>query len=137
MKYKPGYKYQLIENESVFTSFPPPKDIRTDFIDFLKTSEGGILTVRKYYAWDGASGPTLDTENSMTPSLMHDALYQLMREGHLDAKEYKDKADRLLQSMLKDRGMSMLRALGWYRSLYRFGAAATLPENEKPVLTAP
>ena len=137
MKYQEGYKYKLVEEEAIFTPFCPPKDIRTELIDFLKAGDGGVLIVRKHYAWDGASGPTIDTKNSMTPSLMHDAMYQLMREGLLDPKEYKEPADKLLQSMCQDRGMSPLRAWGWYRSLHRWGGSSTLPENERPVLTAP
>jgi hypothetical protein len=38
----------------------------------------------KGYAWNGPSGPTLDTRNFMRGSLVHDALYQLMREGRMD-----------------------------------------------------
>ena len=54
----------------------------------------GVLIIQPKYAWDGASGPTLDTKNTMTPSLVHDAFYQLIREEVLPRK-YKENADRI------------------------------------------
>ena len=41
------------------------------------------MIVEKDYAWDGPSGPTIDTSNSMRASLVHDVLYQAMREEGL------------------------------------------------------
>ena len=51
-------------------------------------SESKVI-VRRGYAWDGASGPTIDTKDSMKATLIHDVLYQVMREGglKLDARK--------------------------------------------------
>ena len=51
-----------------------------------------------FNAGDGPSGPAIDTKNFMRASLVHDALYQLMRLGTLD-KSRRQYADRLLQTI--------------------------------------
>ena len=48
----------------------------------MSLNESGCLQIAAGYAWDGASGPTIDTRNSMIASLVHDALYQLIREDN-------------------------------------------------------
>ena len=66
-------------------------------------------------------GPTIDTSNSKRASLVHDALYQLMREGILGRDRRKDADDLLLRICLAD-GMAYLRA-GWiYWAVRLFGA---------------
>ena len=49
---------------------------------FIEIGTDGILKIRKKYAWDGA---TLfpDYKSILRASMIHDALYQLMREGVL------------------------------------------------------
>jgi len=64
----------------------------------------------KGYAPDGPSGPTLDTANFMRGSLVHDTLYQLMREGLLNHNLPREAADRILQSLYREDGMLALRA---------------------------
>lgn len=142
MKYKAGYKYQLVEDEITIIPFFPIKDIYTHFINFvchndLLEGDKGVLTIKTDYAWDGPSGPTIDTDNFITPSLIHDALYQLMREGHLDPITYKEPADRLLVQMCEDRGMNPIRRWWTYRGVFRFGGRSTVPEGDKPVLFVP
>ena len=53
----------------------------------------GHLIIKRSYAWDGPSGPTIDTKNFMRGSLVHDALYQLMRHEHLSSDEWRAVAD--------------------------------------------
>ncbi|SDW60248.1 DUF1353 domain-containing protein [Nitrosomonas oligotropha] len=69
----------------------------------------GVLTIKKNYAWDGASGPVLDTQRIMRGSLVHDALYQLMREEHLPQKA-RENADWLLREICIEDGMSKFNA---------------------------
>ncbi len=81
MKYsKSQYKYQLDEDEIFQTSFRPARTINTRF---LTLTRDGVLTVRAGYAWDGMSGPVRDTVHNHHAGLCHDALYQLMRMGHI------------------------------------------------------
>lgn len=136
ISYKKGYKYQLTQEYSIFIPIKPSSDI-TSPSDFIVLRSDGFLTIRKGYAWDGPSGPTFDTRNFMRGSLVHDALYQLMREGSLDNNAYREPADRLLQSMCEEDGMSSLRAWWVYKGLRIGGDPAADPENNRPVVKAP
>lgn len=132
MKYRDSYKYQLYEDE-VFITGIKGYEVHSDFIDLMPD---GKLTCKKGYAWDGASGPTWDTKSSMRGSLIHDAGYQLMREGHLPL-DYKVVFDGLFYLTLIHDGMSKARAYIWYKGVLWFAKRATLPENDRPILQAP
>ena len=88
--YKDGYRYQLQEGYSLEISIRPAAAVANDYIAL---DPQGALRIAKGYAWDGPSGPTLDTRNFMRGSLVHDALYQLMREGLLDHTIHREAAD--------------------------------------------
>ncbi|MDD5189439.1 MAG: hypothetical protein PHE50_00170 [Dehalococcoidales bacterium] len=132
--YKDGYKYQLKEDYTVETDIYPDKAISTDYIKLTAT---GMLTIKKNYAWDGPSGPSIDTKNFMRGSLAHDALYQMMREKYLDHARFRDKADRLLEQLCIEDGMSFFRAGYTYLGVKYFGDPFADPANEKPLITAP
>ena len=72
---------------------------------FIKLPPSSELTVKTGYRWDGPTGPTAHVGNFMRGSLVHDALYDLMRLGLLDYKKARDDADRLLQSICIKDGM--------------------------------
>jgi len=132
-----SYKYQVYEDETFWTGIHG-KEIHTDFISLFAN---GALICRKGYAWDGASGGpngclTIDTKNSMRGSLVHDAGYQLMREGKLPL-DYKVVFDGLFYLTLIHDGMSKARAYIWYKGVLWFAKRATLPENDRPILVAP
>ena len=92
----------------------------------------GLITVKRGYVWDGASGPTWDTKNTMLGSLIHDALYQLMRGG-LIGQDWRKRADEVLYEILIDKGMWKLRAKIWYRAVRKAAGSA----SKYDVLTAP
>jgi len=73
----------------------------------------------------------------MRGSLVHDALYQLMREDLLDNDTTREPADRLLQSMCREDGMSAIRAWWVYHGLRIGGNPAANPDNQRPVTKAP
>jgi len=100
------YKYELVSNYLIRLPFSPPHDITTEYISF---TTAGYLVIRDRYGWDGPSGPTIDTEDFMRGSLVHDALYQLMREGHLSTK-FRKHADKALKRICIEDGMSRVRA---------------------------
>jgi len=80
VKYRSGYKYQLVEEYQVKVSVLPKNDIKTDFIEL---STEGMLIIKNGYAWDGPSGPTIDTPNFMRGSLVHDALYRMVCQRYV------------------------------------------------------
>ena len=105
--------------------------------EFVTLEPNGLLSLRRGYAWDGPSGPTLDTRNFMRASLVHDALYQLMREGLLDSSQ-RLYADRLLRKICRQDGMSRFRAWYVYRALRAFGGKGARPRKPfNPILRAP
>ena len=130
IRYKAGYKYQLYETYSIQTDITPLSGIKTAFI---RLTADGILTINSGYAWDGPSGPTIDTLNSMRASLVHDALYQLHREQRLEHQ--RRKSDRLFYKILKEDGMWKFRAKIWYRSVRRWAKRSSV--TGRKVLMAP
>jgi len=133
ISYKGGYKYQLVESISLLTAICPGEDILTEYIDLYYD---GHMIIRRGYAWDGPSGPTFDTKNFMRGSLVHDCLYQLMRQGKL-LRSRREDADRLLKKICLEDGMSKLRAWWVYKGVRLGASAAVLKSNMKKVRHAP
>jgi hypothetical protein len=132
IRYRDGYKYQLVEDYFCQTNIKPVVVIDHDFIKLLPD---GMLTVRAGYAWDGPSGPTIDTKNFMRGSLVHDSLYQLMRGKFLDCG-WRETADQELRRICNEDGMSWLRAWWVYQGV-RFGGEGSAKWQEEKILTAP
>lgn len=132
------YKYELAEDYTFQTSFCCPAE--TIETPFLHLGTDGVLTVRRGYAWDGASGPTIDTKSSMRGSLLHDAFYQLMREGRLN-KSWRGYADAVLRDECIADGMYVWRANWWYRIVQAASAFAAAPsdtpEENEIIIEAP
>jgi hypothetical protein len=135
--YKAGYKYQLVKDylhqlpQEFVMKFP---EIETDY---LWLGESGLLIVKKGYAWDGPSGPTVDTKNFMRGSLVHDALYQLIRLGKLDKNIYRILADTELYYICRDSGMGLPRACMVYYALRVFGNPSAVLSGEARERNAP
>jgi len=87
----------------------------------------GKLMIKKGYSWDGPSGPTIDTKTFMRGSLIHDALYQLIREGVLP-QETRAKADEIIREVCLQDGMSKFRVRYMYQLVRLFGARAARPD---------
>ncbi len=106
IKYKSGYKYQLTEEYTHIIDLPDV--LQGDWIKVV----AGMMCISKGYAWDGASGPTIDSESSMRASLVHDALYQLMREKKIPTllRKY---ADTIFYDLCLEDGMGRIRATLW------------------------
>ncbi|HMV99895.1 MAG TPA: DUF1353 domain-containing protein [Acidobacteriota bacterium] len=131
-----AYKYQLVEDYEIQINIIPPRDLIFKFV--VLTSQGK-LWIKKDYAWDGPSGPTIDTKNFMRGSLVHDALYQLMRLGELDYKVYRQRADELLRDICREDGMSSFRSWYVYQGVRLFGesSARPVPEPEVTIICVP
>jgi hypothetical protein len=132
--YNGGYKYQLKKTHTVAIEIQPSEAIHTEYVDL---DCDGSLTMQKGYAWDGPSGPTIDTLSFMRGSLVHDALYQLMREECLDHDIYREAADRILQRICIEDGMCRIRAWWVYHAVRLCANPAADPAAKRPVTLAP
>lgn len=130
--YTDGYKYRLERAHICYTGITGHK---AQVDGWLYLERDGVLRIREGYCWDGPSGPSVDTASFMRGSLVHDALYQLMREGRLPLS-LRGAADDLLQLHCREDGMSWLRA--WYvrKAVGWFGKSSAEPQRRK-ILTAP
>lgn len=124
MKYSkiPTYKYRLMEDEvtklsDAFAAYT----ITTDHM----TLKDGMLTLKKGYAWDGASGG-VDTKDIMRASLVHDALCQLIWLAALPASRQKD-ADKELRRLCIEDGMA-----GWRATYVYWAVRAYAPFKRNP-----
>jgi hypothetical protein len=133
IRFKHGFKYQLYVNYEIKINICPVADIITHYINL---TIDGVLLIKKGYAWDGPSGPAIDTLNFMRGSLVHDALYQLIRRGYL-SELYRKHADVLLKQMCKEDGMSSLRAWWVYNGVRFGGKYAADPSSKKRIIRAP
>ena len=145
MKYTKGYKYQLKEDFEVdlLGDYKWMEDGGIHGQPRSITSKGGFLEARDMfsygwnttlkikagYAWDGPSGPTIDTKDFMIPSLVHDALYQLLRNGFI-APVGRIEADKELKRLCLSCGMPKWRSWYVYRAV-RFGGRKGATERKE------
>jgi len=144
IKYSKGYKYYLREDYTIYIPVYPSEFIDCEF--FSITTKGELCIYRKY-AWNGASGPTIDTKSTMRGSLVHDVGYQmlrLIRSGviQLDHTEelldgWRKIFDRLLHNICEEDGMWKIRAGVWWRAVEWFAGDSAEPDAEPKILEAP
>jgi hypothetical protein len=132
VRYRSGYRFQLAEP---FTCQTPVREACAGS-HWVGLAADGTLTVAAGYAWDGASGPIAQGPDIVRGSLVHDALYQLMREHGLDAR-WRETADDLLRSMLIEDGMHPVMATIAHAAVRAFGGCHIDPIHARPVLIAP
>ncbi|PJZ62892.1 hypothetical protein [Leptospira adleri] len=128
-----NYKYQLIKNYNYQTQIRTNSSCKIGAPDvkiFLELSSDGLLKIESGYAWDGPSGPTIDTKTFIRGSLIHDALYQLMREEKLDPKIFREPADKILKEVCIEDGMSFFRANYVYKFVRWFGESSAKRRDE-------
>ncbi|HBA83190.1 MAG TPA: hypothetical protein DCZ95_03760 [Verrucomicrobia bacterium] len=131
IRYRSGYKYQLAGEYSTTISIKSAADIVTPYVSLMRS---GLLIISEGYAWDGPSGPTIDTKSSLRGSLVHDALYQLIRLGLLPLDMRCACDDEAHKIWIED-GMLKPRADAWRWCLNRFAGFAA--EEKDSVLVAP
>jgi hypothetical protein len=95
----------------------------------VKFDPDGHVTVAIGFIWNGASGPTIDTSDTVCASLGHDVMYWLMQEFILPAAMYKQPADLWFYERLRTDGMPDLRAWYWYRAVMKFGVPKRGPDD--------
>lgn len=113
------YKYKLLEME-IFMILKPKllKPIKEKYFIFNENTLK--LKILKGYCWDGPSGPAIDTKDFMRGSLVHDCLYQLIRDGYITSS-YRKTADTLLKKICREDGMSLIRSIWVYLGVRIFG----------------
>jgi hypothetical protein len=127
-----GYKYLLMEPYAHETGLTLVHAIKTRG-QWVSMTKNGLIKIKKGYAWDGPSGPTIDTKDFLRGSLVHDALYQLIREKLLPGRTRK-KADRLLFDICREDGMNQARADYVYHAVRAFGGRAVRPQPSEPIV---
>lgn len=133
IEYKSGFKYQLSKDYGIYVSIYPDTNLYNQFIEL---SSEGFLIIKSGYCWDGPSGPAIDTKNFMRGSLVHDALYQLMREGLLEQK-WRVQADKELKMICIEDGMSKIRAAWVYQAVQTFAKRCADVGHKRKIKIAP
>ncbi len=123
-----GYKYETMSRyEFWLPKLLPPAT--SDYVWIDNYQDESFVTIKKRYAWDGASGIfTIDTKTFMRGSLVHDAFYQLIREGCLNRK-YRKYVDQLLKKICLEDGMNKFRAWYVYKAVRIFGKKSSMPRK--------
>jgi hypothetical protein len=132
IKYREGYKYQLHEPYTTRVSIFPPATTHNEYV-LLKPD--GEMIFAKGYAWDGCSGPTWDDKTNMRAGLIHDGLYNLMRDRKLDCG-WRETADDELRRICQEDGMSWVRAW-YYHKAVRMAGESSAAWQEAKVCVAP
>ena len=96
---------------------------------FFKMDNKGNLEVLPGYAWDGPSGPTIDRKENFLAGLVHDVLYQALRDRSLHPDQRND-SDKVLAELCIKGGM--LKPWAWavyYPAVRIFGASSARQNN--------
>lgn len=133
IKYIAGFKYQLAED---YTCRTPIIGVPVEDVDFTLHADG-TLTVRRGYAWDGASGPTWDSASSMRPSMIHDVFCYLMRDGRLDYEQWQDTVNAFFREQCIEDGMWPWRAKVWHAAVEFADAGNPEQGPDRAILEAP
>lgn len=107
----------LEEMTKIYTDIMLPYPIKTKYLE-LNTI--GLLTIHEGYAWNGASGPTIDTPDTIRGSLYHDALCQLKALGYI-SEAHAPQIHSLLRDVCEDDALVWIdkrkaaaRKMGWF-----------------------
>ena len=101
---------------------------------FCSIDVDGQARLEAGFCWDGASGPAVQTKDTMRNSAEHDCKYRLIREGLL-TMSCREIADQELKETGELDGMSDFRAEAFCLAVDKFGQAAA--EGGNPILQAP
>ncbi|MBI9097549.1 MAG: DUF1353 domain-containing protein [Spirochaetaceae bacterium] len=113
-----NYKYYLV-TDYIHDDIGIDIDLKTDFIEI----QLGTMTIKEGYSWNGIRGYAVDRMNFMRATLVHDALYQLMRLEELP-RSYRRKADLLFKKIALEDGVSLFSANLAFWGVRQFGQPA-------------
>ena len=138
MKYrKRKYNYQLVEPHVTRTRI---LGYSVDTI-YMSLTPDGVLTGKVLYAWDGASGPTIDDKDipvsernkrrsrTAVPTLNHDIKYQMLRLGVLPLS-LKPLIDQEFYDDLIARDFNPRRSEIWHMGVVFGGGPSCVPGTD-------
>ena len=132
IRYLQGVKFVLSEDYLVQT---PVTGV--DIIDpWFRLFPDGRLHILAGFAWDGPSGPTFDTKDSLRASLIHDVFCIAMRDGRLNF-ERQDAINEFFREMCIEDGMPAWRARIWFWGVEIGDAGNPDQGPDRCVLVAP
>lgn len=114
-----NYKYVVTKEYEMQLEY---RDIEIENF-YFKLSKKGILKIKGGYRWDGATGRfVLDTNTFMLGSLVHDCLYQMLRDYDIeDRKTFRYIADNTLIEICNQEGMNKIKQKLVYIGVRLFG----------------
>lgn len=132
--YAAGYKYQLRQDAVAESGLTLEAQVSHEYFTI---SESGLITVKRGYAWDGASSVAIDDPGTIYASLFHDAGYQAIRCGLIDGK-WRKEFDQMYERLCIEGGVKPVRAKAHYVAL-RIGGGYynRLVSSDYPTLVAP
>ena len=133
LQYREGYKYQVAKD--IWIQTPIIGTLINE--EFFTLHDDGLLFICSGYAWDGASGPTFDTLNSMGPSLIHDVFCQAQRAGQLDYDRWHTKVNLFFKKTCLRNKMWKIRANIWGAAVEFADAGDPSQGVSNPILEAP
>jgi len=105
------------------------------FKEFVSLTKEGILFISMGYAWDGVSAPLIDIDScrNLRASIVHDALYQLMRnDQEFETRENKKIADRIFRELCIQDGVKKSTAWIYWAAVSFLGKPGTQPGGRFP-----
>ena len=109
IRYLQGMKFVLADDYLLQTPITG-----ADIIDpWFRLFPDGRLHILAGFAWDGPSGPTVDTKDSLRASLVHDVFCILMRDRRL-AFDWQDTVNEHFRQLCIEDGMPGWRARLWH-----------------------
>lgn len=126
-------RYQLADDYVIDIGFPHSTGLRADYVDL---STDGVLSIERGFTWDGVTGLAFNTRNFARASLVHDAIFHLMREVGRDP-ELHEKADDLFRTIALDDGVHVIRVNVHCTSLRLVRSLGWLPGKKRLRYSAP
>lgn len=132
--YISGFKYQVQEEFKIQIPVLSQFDgIEQDYFSILNN---GTVILKKGFASDGPSGPTIDTPDTIVGAFVHDMLYECMRKD-LIPRDNRKLADEIIRDVCLKHGMPKIRAWWWYYMLRVFGHKNVLASSRRQIKYAP
>ena len=136
IKHRAGYKHQLYGNESVFVQLVYIRPTERVITPYCTIETDGWVEIFAWYAWDGASGPTYDTNNTYRASLVHDCIADCIRDGYLPFETYKLN-DKEIAVILKEDGTAAFRIWYWQRGLALADGSYAKKSSKRKIYISP